>query len=356
MRCMIRRMIRMACLGLTALPLAACFRPHLLQPVEIEVFDAITREPVAGAQIDHGAPTGKFEASIQESATTDAAGVATIASIRLVDDSWWQIARSDARDAPRGPYYAGEGWSQIPRAFEEVETLDGPRRFRAPLWPDIFVVAELPEGFRGVCSWVAIDTDAAPDAGWLPPAESLGARFERGARFRAALRPDAAGVIAHPTAVGGVRGFEPTNFDGSRSPAFRLGGAHLDVVEPGSELVVRRILGSGPGPGSRIEVVPLDPAVVRAWRLWSWRVPGEPVARSQPRDAWFVGTLDELHAWLEANDLRPLNPNTGFRLDSEERAERRVYAAHALSPLIPRASATGAPPAWSVVRRSAEER
>ena len=338
---------------LAALSLAGCFRPHFTQPVEIEVFDAITREPVAGARIDHGAPTGKFQATIQESATADAAGVATIASIRLVDDSWWQIARSDACGAPQGPYYAGEGWSQIPRAFEEVEKVDGRRRFRAPLWPAIRAVVELPAGFRGVFAWVAVDTDAAPDAGWLPPADLLPARLEEGAAFRAALRPDAAGVIAHPMSVGGVRGYGPINFDGSRSPIVRLGGERLDVVEAGSEVVIRRVLRSGSEPQGRLEIVPLDAAVVRAWRLWSWRVPGEPISASRPRDAWFVGSLDDLRAWLEANGLRPLNPNSGLRLDSEDRAARRVYAAHALAPLIPRASAPSAAPAWSVVRHTA---
>ena len=84
-------------------PIAGCFRPHLTQPVEIEVFDAITGEAVAGASVVHGAPTGKFEPSLHEDATADAAGVATIDSLRLVDDAWWQLARSDAPHAQRGP-------------------------------------------------------------------------------------------------------------------------------------------------------------------------------------------------------------------------------------------------------------
>ena len=52
---------------LAALPLACCFRPQFTQPVQIEVFKSITREPVAGARIDHGAPTGKFQATIRAS-------------------------------------------------------------------------------------------------------------------------------------------------------------------------------------------------------------------------------------------------------------------------------------------------
>ena len=133
-------------------PIAGCFRPHLTQSVEIEVFDAITSEPVAGASVVHGAPTGKFESTLQEDATADAAGVATIDSLRLVDDAWWQLARSDALHAQHGPYYNGTGWSQIPSEFERVASPARLNRYRAPLWPDIWMLIEVPTGFRGLAS------------------------------------------------------------------------------------------------------------------------------------------------------------------------------------------------------------
>ncbi len=85
-------------------PIAGCFRPHLTQPVEIKVFDAITGEHVAGASVVHGAPTGKFERSLRENATADAAGVATIDSLRFVTQSRTDTIedRHNAHDAEKG--------------------------------------------------------------------------------------------------------------------------------------------------------------------------------------------------------------------------------------------------------------
>ena len=69
--------------------------------------------------------------------------------------------------------------------------------------------------------------------------------------------------------------------------------------------------------------------------------------------AWFIGTLDELRTWLRANELRPLSV-WGTRVDTDDPAVRRVYAAHKLLPLVPRAKEPSGPPMWSVRRENAE--
>lgn len=43
-----------------------CTRVHVKETVEIEVFDAISLEPVADARVEHGAPTGKFLMRLDE--------------------------------------------------------------------------------------------------------------------------------------------------------------------------------------------------------------------------------------------------------------------------------------------------
>lgn len=335
-------------------PMAGCFRPHLTQPVEIEVFDAITGEAVAGASVVHGAPTGKFEPSLHEDATADAAGVATIDSLRLVDDAWWQLARSDAPHAQRGPYYNGTGWSQIPSEFEPVASPARLNRYRAPLWPDIWMLIEVPIGFRGLLSWYAFEADLPVDAGWIPPAELLPARLEQDASFRAVVRPDPSGTVAHPTAIAGVRGYEPTNFSGDdRVTIMWTGGEHIESIGAESALTVTREVADPAAPErKRFETTPRDPLPVRAWRLWPQRIPGAPITYGGVSYAWFIGTLDELRTWLRANELRPLSV-WGTRVDTDDPAVRRVYAAHKLLPLVPRAKEPSSPPMWSVRRGNA---
>jgi hypothetical protein len=43
----------------------------------------------------------------------------------------------------------------------------------------------------------------------------------------------------------------------------------------------------------------------------------------------------------------------GTRVDTDDPAVRRVYAAHKLLPLVPRAKEPSAPPMWSVRRGNA---
>ena len=348
--------------------LTGCFRPHLTHPIEIEVFDAISLEPVAGAEITHGAATGKFERSLRERATTDASGLAKMESIRMVNDAWWQLSRSDARDAQCGPLYEGVGLSQMPREFERVEITDTTvplrhhTRYRAPLWPKIEFVFDLPNGFRGLLVWNAVAVDAAADSGWLPPIDMRPARFESDACFRASLRPNAAGVVAHPTTVGGVPGFEPHGWKTGFGTILRLNGAPVFQVEATDTLVTRRVVEApvasprvgAPSTKLNIEETPCDPSVVRAWQLRAWHAMGAPrsYAGMQERwpEIWFIGSLDELRAWLAANDLHGLDVGFGHRVDPNDAAAQRVYAAHKLRPLLPIAKAPSSAPMWSVVR------
>lgn len=154
----------------------------------------------------------------------------------------------------------GEIWSQIPLAFEEVNSR---RRPRTPLLPKIRAVAEIPAGSQGVFGWVAIDTDAAPDAGLLPPIDLLQKRLEEAAEGRASLRPNAAGFISHPMKDGFIRGFESTGFDGSSSPIMRCVCDRFVVVERGSEVVNLRVPRSHSRPEASLETGPLVPKVVR---------------------------------------------------------------------------------------------
>ncbi len=325
-----------------------CVRPNVKQTVEIEVFDAISGEPVAGACIVHGAPTEKFTAVLFERATADARGVAKIESIRLVDDAWWQIRRGDPTKSQEAPFYDGVGWSQIPREFEQVASDSWHTRYRAPLWPDIELVINVPASYRGILAWNSVDADAARDSGWLPPEEMLKARFDPTGYFRAVAQPDASGVVAHPTRVAGVAGYKPTTYESYGGPAVWIDGTRLDIVEPASDLWKRRIIKDATiHGGGYVESTPVDATVVRAWRLRAHRIPGAPDNHFGQYYAWFIGSLDELRAWLNEHKLRPLKGNLGLHIDSDDPAATRIYPAHELWPLIPVAKAPSPAPTWS---------
>ena len=103
-----------------------------------------------------------------------------------------------------------------------------------------------------------------------------------------------------------------------------------------------------------IEETPWDPTLVRAWQLRAWHAMGAPrsYAGMQERwpKIWFIGSLDELRAWLAANDLHRLDVGFGHRVDPNDAAAQRVYAAHKLRPLLPIATEPSAATVWSVVR------
>ncbi|MFM7135264.1 MAG: hypothetical protein ACKO0W_13230 [Planctomycetota bacterium] len=292
-----------------------------------------------------------LERELRERATTGASGVAKIDSIRLVDDAWWQISRANASAEQRAPYYQGSGWSQMPSAFERAAPGPDRTRFRAPLWPDIRVVIEVPSDRRGLVAWNATDVDAGAESGWLPPAALWPARLEGDAFYRATVRPDDSGAVAHPTSVAGVPGFKPTSFDMWASPILRMDGQPLPVVEADDALRDHRwIADAAQRYGGTWEPIPMDTARVRAWRLRAHRVIGAPDGCFGPEFAWFIGSLDELRDWAAAHALLPLDRNIGSPVRTDDRAATRVYAASRLLPLIPVAKSPSDPPSWSVER------
>ncbi len=347
--CRIASPSTIAAAALVTTALGGCFRPHVTQKVEIEVFDAISGEPVAGACVMHGAPTDKFTAVLFEEATTDARGVATIESIRLVDDAWWQVRRGDRTKSQEAPYYEGVGWSQVPAEFAQVTSDSWHTRYRAPLWPEMVFVINVPADYRGILAWNKVDTDAARDSGWLPPADMLHARFDPKGYFRAIVQPDASGVVAHPSMVAGVPGYDPTTFESFGGPAVWRDGTRLDIVDPSSDLwKKRRVKDATMHGGGYVESTPIDATLVRAWRLRAHRIPGAPDNYFGQYYAWFIGSLDELRAWLNEHELKPLDRSLGWRVDSDDPAATRIYPAHTLYPLIPVATSPSPAPTWSI--------
>lgn len=353
-----RSLTRSVAFGFALALLGGCLpRMHVTHPVEIEVFDALTLEPVSGAEIRHGAPTDKFQPTLSEHATTDAHGSATIRSIRLVDDAWWKICRTSAIDAPCGPYYEGVGLSQMPEEFEEIKINGRPTRYRAPLWPTIMFSIDLPADFRGLLVWSNVDDDVAADSGWRPPTELLPMRLEANSTLRAALKPNVDGVATSPRSIAGVRGCVPdavnmphviVNMDGQPLPwmdatdaLFRREVTSVPTLDPNDDPSAM---------SGKIVETQVDATLVRAWILRPLHVPGEPPSSADARETWsrlwFIGSLDELRAWLIANDLRGLSWR-GSVADANDFAAKRVFAAHKLRPLVPTATALGTPPVWS---------
>jgi len=330
---------------------SGCTRIHVKRTVQIEVYDAISLEPVAEARVEHGAPTGKFLKPLSESAKTGVDGIASIESIQLVGDAWWHIQRGNAAEDQRAPYFEGAGWSQIPREFTLVASGSARKRYRAPLWPDIRIAIEVPAGHRGVIAWNAVEIDAGADSGWLPPEELRAARLDGEAFYRAIARPDDSGAVAHPTSVAGVPGYKPSSFEWWTSPAILIDGERIEVVDPGAALSdYNWIADSSQRYGGSWEPIPMDTTRVRAWRLRAHRIPRAPDWYFGLEFAWFIGSLDELRAWAAAHELKPLDRNAGSPVESSDLATTRVYAAGTLFPLIPVAKSPSPPPAWRVER------
>lgn len=105
-----------------------------------------------------------------------------------------------------------------------------------------------------------------------------------------------------------------------------------------------------------IEETPWDPTLVRAWQLRAWRAMGalrfDDGLHMRLPEMRFIGSLDELRSWLAANDLHGLDVGFGHRVDPNDAAAQRVYAAHKLLPLLPIATEPSAAPVWSVVRET----
>ncbi|MEY2794615.1 MAG: hypothetical protein RIR10_331 [Planctomycetota bacterium] len=352
------RLMGAVTLGITLPFLGGCLpRLHGKHPVEIEVFDALTLEPVAGAEITNGAPTDKFQPTLREHATTDANGRATIRSIRLVDDAWWQVCRTSAMNAPCGPYYEGVGLSQMPSEFEEIKIAGKPTRYRAPLWPTIMFSIDLPSDYRGLLVLRMVDGDVAADSGWRPPAELFPIRLEANSTLRAALKPNSDGVVTSPRSIAGVRGFLP---DAPNMPhvIVNMAGKPLPWVDTTDALFRREVIEvATPDPNDdpsaklvKLVETPIDATVVRAWNLRVFDVPGAPPSYTAAQDPWlklwFIGSLDELREWLTARHLRGLSWR-GSIADTNDPAATRAFAAHKLRPLVPTASTVGTPPVWS---------
>ncbi len=173
---------------------------HLRLPATIEVVDALTGEPVAGAEIVQCEQGEYFRRGYREDAVTGADGSARIIVMAGLDWSWWEISRSDA---PKSAYlqsqtFYGVGFSQIPREFTELAK----DRYRAPLWPTLEIAIELPDDFTGLIALRGESEDSPDGRGWKPPL-TVGDGMTR----RAVVRPDSPGTIAYPSSIGGMRGF-----------------------------------------------------------------------------------------------------------------------------------------------------
>lgn len=332
--------------------LTGCFsRLHVTQPIEVEVFDALSGEPIVGGTVSQGAPVGFFERSLHEEAVTDANGVAHLRVIRLVDDSWWQLSRDTACDPElSGPFYDGVGLSQIPSEFTEVSTPSSVRRYRAPLWPHMWLSIELPAEFRGPLSWHVLSCDAASSSGWIPPAQLASSKTDPTVHFSARATPDANGAVAHPTTIGGVRGFGFHNYNGDASAGVFLGGVLLRRISATSEPYdLERVEEATATPSGHWKRIPMKPETVHAWELRAHHVTGAPPSWPTVRYAWFIGSRDELRAWLRTNSLNPVN-SWGFTQKTEDPTDQRVYAASALAGVMPEAKEVSPAPLWTLTK------
>ncbi len=268
----------------TAAVFAGCMpKLHLRLPATIEVVDALTGEPVAGAEIVQCEQGEYFRAGYRERAVTGADGSARMIVMAALDWTWWEISRSDPGNSgyEQEQTFYGVGFSQIPREFTEISK----DHYRAPLWPSLEIAVELPTDFIGLIALKGESEDSPDGRGWKPPL-SVGDRMTR----RAVVRPDSPGTIAYPSSIGGMRGF---GFPAGHM--LRRNGAWLLMRGP-FEGLSWHLLKKG-----KWEVVKQYESEVLAWRIGLYARPPELGDRW---NIWFVGSLVDLRAFISANSLK----------------------------------------------------
>ncbi len=318
-----------SCSGVTAASLScflSCFLLggcgpfHTTSPVAIEVIDGLTGQPAPGVTVIQQVHTGKFERPLRTQSTSDESGELRLRAIGHVRTSFWRVGTD-------GPAYDGEGAAQIPAEFTSVAPSGDGSRFLAPAWPAITLRIKLPSGYRGpVVEW-PLGEDAPRSSGWMPPLS-----VAPGSSRVAVARATTQGTLAYPCAFNGVPGFE---FVPERG--FLEGDAPIPSVGATSQLSER----------ARSS---MDPEGVFRWEIGysdgdRWVSPqGRGATAGEPL-VWFVGTEQELRAWIATNHLELIWPGVPDKLDAIDRS--RSFTRESLFAVIERPTAATEPPRWS---------
>ncbi len=326
-----RRVWFTCALAAAVLVLGGCFRKfHLRLPVTIEVVDGLTGLPVEGAFISQGKTVGKFDPKIDRSvATTGPDGTARFVVLCWMDGTYWQIFAGDPMlpdnlKTEGGRFFNGRGFSQIPPEFTELSK----DYYRAPLWPPLSIVIDLPPDFIGMVAEVKLDEDSKGGAGWKPPLI-----VSEGMRRRARVRPDAHGVVSYPGTIDGVKGFD---FQAGRG--FRRNEQWLEQVGPWDSLVKRRgYIDEKP------VLVPIDELEVRAWRIALEEYPDESPNVTR---VFFIGSLIDLRAWIVASAVEP-SKHERLKYEPADIAAFRLFDAQSVLKLV--AAAEPVIPEWTEI-------
>jgi len=286
--------------------------------VTLDVVDALTGAPAPDIVVLQQVAVDKFERPLWERATSNRDGVAAMRAIGNVPQSYWSVG-------VHGPTYDGVGRSQLPTEFRRVASDEAAARFIAPVWPAMWIRIELAADHRGLVFEWPLALDDPRTSGWMPPA-AVPLNAERVATAHASDD----GVVAYPASFGGLAGFE-----------FRP----------------ERMLVRGERPlatiGCNRRHPKLEPNAVVAWEMGYADADGAPITSPQGRGAvpsrphvWFVGTEDDLRAWLGAQSISPITP--GPYGDATDLAEWRIFVRSDLFGQRTAPAAPTTPPVWSV--------
>ena len=326
-RCPVSILAVTAVLAVAAgLALPGCTPFHTRNPVAVEVIDGLTGRTVAGASVDQSMQTGKFGRSLHAEASTTGEGMATINTFGGPAPSYWSVNAA-------GPTYEGAGYSQIPQEFKRITERSGAVRYIAPSWPSMHLRITLPDGFRGMVVEWPVDVDVPRSSGWMPPVS-----VQPGHRRRAVAAANEHGVVAPPSSIGGIAGFQFV-------PERRLvvGVAPLGNLDFVGACVI-----------SRPETAEQS-AMVRVWEIgyeepFSFRTVG-----AQGRSAsvleplvWFVGSENDLREWVRQNAIVPVRPDREW-MKVDILLQSRVFTKKSVFAAITKPTEPTAPPQWEEV-------
>ena len=314
-------------------PLASCTPFHTRNPVTFEVIDGLTGRPVAGANIAQSVQTGKFGRQLHAEANAADDGMATINTFGGASPSYWTVNGA-------GPTYLGVGYSQIPPDFTRITERSGAVRYIAPSWPSMYLRIKLPEGYRGlVVEWPA-EFDVPRSSGWMPPMS-----VEPGQQRRAVAAANEHGVVAPPTSIGGIAGFQfvPERW-------LMVGGTPINRINDVGPFTILR-------PPTAEES-----ATVRVWEIgyeepfsfWTSKPQGTSARVLEPL-VWFFGSEHDLREWVRRNSIVPMRPDAAWT-KVDILLQSRVFTKKSLFAVITKPTEPTAPPQWDEVAEWSRKR